>query len=249
MMLKVFQNIRFWSITALICLTLVWSFPAQADLKIDPQLEQQVLEIIRQNPQVLIESVQGYQQEQKQKIQKQRQSFLQDLRSNPQSIISDSPTIGSKQFTTVLIEFSDFECPYCGEAQTTLKSLLEKYPNQFTLVYKHFPLFQIHEQALPAAKAAYAAQKQGKFWPYHDALFANQKKLGESLYLDIAKNLNLDLAQFQRDSNLADSAIQKDLQLARQLGLSGTPSFIINSPKVAGPVKLSDIEDILAVDK
>jgi protein-disulfide isomerase len=247
-----FKKINLLGILAsftLLCLSLLWSLPAQAEIKIDAKLEQQVLEIIRQNPQVLIESVQAYQREQQQQIQQQRQSFLQDLRSNPQSIIGYSPTTGSKQFTTVLIEFSDFECPYCAEAQATLKSLLAKYPNQFTLVYKNFPLFQIHEQALPAAKAAYAAQQQGKFWQYHDALFAKQEKLGEDLYLEIAKNLDLDLAKFKRDRNLADSAIQKDLQLARKLGLSGTPSFIINSPQVAGPVKLSEIENILAVEK
>ncbi|WP_353930024.1 thioredoxin domain-containing protein [Okeanomitos corallinicola TIOX110] len=248
-MLIIFKNLQIWVTISLICLFLSWSFPAQADIKIDPKLEQQVLEIIRQNPKAIIESVQVYQQEQQQKVQQKRQSFLQDLRRNPQAIIGDSPTTGAKQFQTVLLEFSDFECPYCAEAQKTLKSLLAKYPNQLTLVYKNFPLVQIHDQALPAAKAAYAAEQQGKFWQYHDALFANQEKLGESLYLDIAKNLNLDLEQFKRDRNLADTAIQKDIQLANTLGLSGTPSFIINGKNVSGLVKLSEIEGILTVDK
>lgn len=248
-MFKIIKNLQAWVTLSLICLTLSWSFPAQADIKVDPKLEQQVLQIIRQNPKAIIESVQAYQQEQQQQVRQKRQSFLQNFRRNPQAIIGDSPTIGSKQFKTVLLEFSDFECPYCAEAQKTLKSLLAKYPNQFTIVYKNFPLVQIHDQALPAAKAAYAAQQQGKFWQYHDALFANQEKLGESLYLDIAKNLNLDLDKFKRDSNLANTAIQTDIQLANTLGLSGTPSFIINSKNMSGPVKLSEIEGILAVDK
>ncbi|MBE9237705.1 thioredoxin domain-containing protein [Anabaena aphanizomenioides LEGE 00250] len=248
-MMKIFHNLRILAITSLLCLTLSWSFPAQANTKIDPQLEQQVLEIIRRNPKAIIESVQAYQEEQQQKVQQARQEFLQDFRTNIKGVIGDSPTTGSTQLKTVLIEFSDFECPYCAEANKTLKDLLAKYPNQFTLVYKHFPLVQIHDQALPAAKAAWAAYQQGKFWQYHDALFTNQKQLGESLYLDIAKNLNLDLAKFKRDRNLADKAIQQDLQMAYKLGLSGTPSFIINSQNVTGPIQLSEIESILAVEK
>jgi protein-disulfide isomerase len=244
-MIKIFHKLRILAITSLLFLTISWSLPAQADTKIDPKLEQQVLEIIRRNPKAIIESVQAYQEEQQQKVQQARQGFLQDLRTNTKGVIGDSPTTGSTQLKTVLIEFSDFECPYCAEANKTLKDLLAKYPNQFTLVYKHFPLVQIHDQALPAAKAAWAAYQQGKFWQYHDALFTNQKQLGESLYLNIAKNLNLDLAKFKRDRNLADKAIQQDLQMAYKLGLSGTPSFIINSQNLSGPVQLSEIESIL----
>ncbi|NET73125.1 MAG: thioredoxin domain-containing protein [Sphaerospermopsis sp. SIO1G2] len=247
-MFNILQNLRFWVITSLFCLTITWSFPIQANINIDSKLEQQVLEIIRQNPKAIIESVQIYQQEEEEKVKKQRQSFLDDFRRDPQRIIGNSPTSGAKQSKTVLLEFSDFECPYCGEAQKTLKNLLEKYGDKFTLVYKNFPLYQIHPQALPAAKAAYAAQKQGKFWEYHDALFTNQKKLSEGLYLEVAENLDLDLEQFQRDRNLADAAIQKDLELANKIGLSGTPSFIISGENIIGPVNLSEIENILAVE-
>ncbi|MEA5551503.1 DsbA family protein [Anabaena cylindrica UHCC 0172] len=244
-MLKIFQNLRIWSIISLLCLTLSWSLPAQADTKIDPKLEQQVLEIIRKNPEAIIDTVQAYQQEQQQKVQQVRQEFLQNLRTNTKGVIGDSPTTGSTQLNTVLLEFSDFECPYCAEAHKKLKELLLKYPNQFTLGYKNFPLVQIHEQALPSAKAAWAAYQQGKFWEYHDALFTQQKQLGETLYLDIAKNLKLDLAKFSSDRTLADKAIKQDLQMAYKLGLSGTPAFIINSKNVSGPVQLSEIESIL----
>lgn len=244
-MVKVFSFLRIYLICSVLCLSLICPLTAQAEPKIDPQLEQQVLQIIRKNPQAILESVQLYQQAQQQKLQQARQNFLNDLRSNTQAIIGDSPTKGSTQFKTVLIEFSDFECPYCAEAQTTLTNLLKKYPNKLTLVYKHFPLIQIHAQALPAAKASYAAYKQGKFWQYHDALFINQDKLGETLYLDIAKQLNLNLAKFKRDRNLADKAIKKDLQMADKLRLAGTPSFIINSKNFTGLVKLSEIELIV----
>ncbi len=96
-------------------------------------------------------------------------------------------------------------------------------------MYQNSLLIQIHDQALPAAKASWAAYQQGKFWPYHDAFFTNKQQLGETFYLDIAKNLNLDLAKFKLDVDLANKAIQKDLQLVYKLGLSNTPYFIINS--------------------
>ncbi|MBD2667099.1 DSBA oxidoreductase [Richelia sinica FACHB-800] len=245
-MLKIFQRLRTWIFLSLICLTLTWSFPAQADTKVNSQLEQQVLQILRQNPEVIIESIQTYQQQQQQKVQKSRQEFIQALQTNPKEIIGNSPTTGSTNLKTVLIEFSDFQCPYCAEAHKALKDLLAKYPNQFTLVYKHFPITQIHAEALPAAKAAWAAYQQGKFWEFHDALFTNQKQLGETLYLDTAKKLQLDLGKFNRDRNLATNAINTDLEIVNKLGLGGTPSFVITSPKFSGPIQLTDIEGVLA---
>jgi protein-disulfide isomerase len=249
-MFKIFTHFRNLVIFSFICLIFSWSLPVQADtkidLKIDPQLEQQVIEIIRKNPEIIIESVEAYQQQQQQKLQQSRQEFINNLQTNPKTIIGDSPTIGATQSKTVLIQFSDFECPYCAEAHKKLKDLLAKYPNKFTLVYKYFPLYQIHEQALPAATAAWAAFQQGKFWEYHDALFTNQKQLGETLYLDIAKRLKLNFTKFNNDRQLAIKPIQNDLLLAQKLGLGGTPSFIITSQNFSGPVKLTELEEILA---
>ncbi|WP_392480837.1 DsbA family protein [Nostoc sp. C110] len=239
------QYMRTWAAISLLCLVVTWSFPAQAASRIDPQLEQQVLQIIREHPQAIIESVQAYQQQQQQKLKQAQQTFLQDLKTNPQTVIGESPTTGSTKSKTVLIEFSDFQCPYCAEAHKTLKQLLVKYPDKVKLVYKNLPLISIHAEALPSATAAWAAYQQGKFWEYHDALFTNQKQLGETLYLDIAKKLNLDLGKFKRDLTLATPAITKDIQLAEKLGVSGTPFFIINSPSFSGVPQLADIENIL----
>ncbi|QHG17205.1 DsbA family protein [Nostoc sp. ATCC 53789] len=239
------EYMRTWAAISLLCFVVTWSFPAQAASRIDPQLEQQVLQIIREHPQAIIESVQAYQQQQQQKLKQAQQTFLQDLKTNPQTVIGESPTTGSTQSKTVLIEFSDFQCPYCAEAHKTLKQLLAKYPDKVKLVYKNLPLISIHAEALPSATAAWAAYQQGKFWEYHDALFTNQKQLGEALYLDIAKKLNLDLSKFKRDLTLATPAITKDIQLAEKLGVSGTPFFIINSPTFSGVPQLADIENIL----
>ncbi|MEH1941575.1 MAG: thioredoxin domain-containing protein [Nostoc sp.] len=241
-----FQYLRTCTAIGLLCLVVTWSFPAQAASRIDPQLEQQVLQIIREHPEAIIESVQTYQQQQQQKVKQAQQGFLQDLKTNPQTVIGESPTTGSTKSKTVLIEFSDFQCPYCAEAHKTLKQLLAKYPDKVKLVYKNLPLTAIHAEALPSATAAWAAHQQGKFWEYHDALFTNQKQLGEALYLNIAKNLNLDLGKFKRDRTLATPAISKDIQLAEKLAVSGTPFFVINSPSFSGVVQLAEIETILA---
>ncbi|MDZ8186721.1 MAG: DsbA family protein [Nostoc sp. ChiSLP02] len=246
---QLLQSLRTLATICMLCLLLTWSLPAQAATRIDPQLEQQVLQIIREHPEVIIESVQAYQQQQQQKLNQVRQEFLQDLKTNPQTVIGDSPTTGSTQSKFLLVEFSDFQCPYCAEAHKTLKQLLAKYQGKVRLVYKNLPLASIHAQALPAATAAWAAQQQGKFWEYHDALFTNQKQLGEALYLDIAKNLNLDLAKFKRDRTLATPAIKNDIQLAEKLAVAGTPFFIISSPTISQVVQLSEVESILAETK
>lgn len=230
----------------LVCLVLGWTLPATAATRINPQLQEKILQVIREHPEVVVESLQAYQQQEQQKVQQVRQVFLQDLKTNPQTVIGDSPTTGSTSAKTLLVEFSDFQCPYCAEAHKTLKELLAKNPDKFTLVYKHFPLTSVHPQAVPAAKAAWAAQQQGKFWEYQDALFSHQNQLGEEFYLETAKNLNLDLEKFEQDRRIADPAIGKDLQLALNLRLSGTPFFIMNSETYSGGVQLTDIEKVLA---
>ena len=223
-----------------------WSLPAQAANRITPQLEEEVLQIILNHPEVILESIQAYQQQQQQQQEQARQTFLQDIKNNPKALIGESPTNGAAESKIVLIEFSDFQCPYCAKADQTLKQFMAKHQNEVTLVYKHFPLTSIHPQALSAAKAAWAANQQGKFWQYNDALFTQQDKLGEELYLEIAQNLNLDLEQFNRDRNVADTAITQDMQLAEKLGVTGTPFFVMNEEIFSGAMQLSNMEKVLA---
>ncbi len=227
------------------CLALlVCSLPAQAATRISPQLEEQVLQIIREHPEVILESVQAYQQKQREQIQQARQAFVEQMKTNPKAVIGESPTTGSTDAKIVLVEFSDFQCPYCAAAHDTLKQFVAKHQDEVTLVYKHYPLTPIHPEAMSAAKAAWAAGQQGKFWEYHDALFSQQDKLGDTLYLEIARNLNLDLEKFERDRTLTTNAIAPDIQLAEKLGISGTPFFVMNGEIFSGAVQLSDIEEI-----
>jgi len=216
--------------------------------QINPGLEQQVLQIIRNNPEVIIESVQGYQQEQQQQKQASQQEILQQFKNNSQEKIGDSPTFGSTAQNIVLFEFSDFQCPFCAKVQENLREFMDKHQDRVTLVFKHLPLTRIHPQAIPAAKASWAAQQQGKFWEYHYALFEEQDKLGEELYLKIANNLELDIEKFNSDRNseAAISSIETDFQLAQKLGISGTPFFVMNGETFSGAVKLSQMEETLA---
>jgi len=243
---------KIWNSNALVllCLTLgSCSQPTQARDS-EPKngdFESKVLQVIRDNPQVILESVQKYQQQQRQKQQEVRQSFIQEMRTNPQSVIAKSPVTGSPAQKIVLLMFSDFQCPYCAAAHNTLKQFMTKHKGEVTLVYKHLPLSNIHPQALNAAKASWAAEQQGKFWEFHDALFANQDKLGEQLYVDTAKALKLDFAKFNKDrqSKAATDAIQKDVEMAENLGITGTPFLIMNGEVFSGAVGIGDLEAAL----
>jgi protein-disulfide isomerase len=170
------------------------------------------------------------------------------MKANPQSVIGDSPTTGATSGEIVLLEFSDFQCPFCARAKGTIKKFLEAHQDKVTLVFKHLPLSRIHPEAIPAAQAAWAAQQQGKFWQYHDALFAQQDRLGEELYLAIARDLNLNLEQFNQDreSEAAIAALEFDLKMASAIGVSGTPFFVMNGEALSGAVELSEFEKTLA---
>ncbi len=238
----------------IICLS-IWACNKTANAddqdaqKFTPELEQQVIAIIRKHPETIIESVRDYQDKQEQSLKDVRQEFVQTLKTNPQSIIGTSPHLGSENNKIFLVEFSDFQCPYCAKAQEVLKQFMGKHKDEVTFVYKHFPLTTIHAEAMPAAKAAWAAQQQGKFWGYHDLLFASQDKLGEDLYLEIAQKLKLDLNKFKSDRDQAETEINKDIALAKKIGIDGTPAIIMNDQYISGAVELSELEARLAAIK
>ena len=214
-------------------------------------LEEQVLQIIRDHPEVIVESVQKYETEQRQAKQQQQkqqqQSALQGLAAQPEVLIGASPTKGAQDQTKILLEFSDFECPFCAMSAPKVSQFVEEYSEQVTLVYKHFPLTNIHEQAQAAAQASWAAQQQDKFWEYHDALFAQQKDLGETLYIEIAEQLNLKMKRFNRDRNSPEAiaAIQADVALGKQIGIGGTPFFVLDGQVLDLPLNPAVMEKLL----
>lgn len=209
-------------------------------------LEEKVLQIIREHPEVIIESVKAY--EAKQRQAKQR-ATLQQLK--PQALLGESPTKGSNANKILLVKFSDFECSFCAKATQDVQQILAQHGDQVTFVYKHFPLTAIHQQAQSAAQAAWAAQQQGKFWEYHDSLFAQQDQLGEALYVDIAQQLGLKMKRFNRDRNSpeAAAAIQADLALGQKIGVNQTPFFILNGQVLQLPLDPNSIEKLLTAPK
>jgi protein-disulfide isomerase len=213
----------------------------------DPEFEAKVLEVIRKNPQVILESVQAYQQSQKKQQEEARRKVSEQLSAEPRLIIRGSPVTGATSQKIVMAEFSDFQCPFCSKAHATVKQFMAKHQDKVTLVYKHLPLVEIHAEAMPAALASWAASQQGKFWEYHDALFTKQAQLGEKLYLDLAKELSLNLEKFNQDrqSAAAKAAITKDIELAKSLGVNSTPTFFMNGVGFSGAVELSEMEEVL----
>jgi len=146
-----------------------------------------------------------------------------------------SPTVGARDAAVTIVEFFDFECPFCSSAVPTLEKILETYPGQVALVFKHNPL-PLHRQALSAHKAATAAAKEGRFWEMYKLLFGSQDKLDLDSLRRHAKDLALDLDSFARamDSKEIADAIQADQVLAGRLGIQGVPSFFVNGRFLAG---------------
>ncbi|OIP75797.1 MAG: disulfide bond formation protein DsbA [Oscillatoriales cyanobacterium CG2_30_44_21] len=213
----------------------------------DTQFESKVLEIIRKNPQVILDSVQSYQKSQAQQEEQLRDKVLSQIRQEPRLLLRNSPVIGSSSQKIIFAEFSDFECPFCARGYAVVKEFMEKNKQDVTLVFKHFPLAEIHAQAEPAAYASWAAMQQGKFWEYHNVLFEQQNRLGEDFYLEIANTLKLDIAKFNRDrqSEAAKEAVKKDFELGKSLGVRGTPSFVMNGVFLSGVPNLSDLENLV----
>ena len=162
-----------------------------------------------------------------------------------EALIADSSTKGPLDAEVVLLKFSDFECPYCAVAAGEMKEFTQGHEDDVLYVYKQFPLVSIHDEAMPAAKAAWAAGQQEQFWIYHDGLFAFQDKLGEDYYVELAEQIGLDMDAFERDRNSseAQAAIDKDIKLAESLGLRGTPSFVMNDLLIPGGAPLALFEE------
>jgi len=155
----------------------------------------------------------------------------------PRTVVSkaDRPTKGPATAPVEMIEFSDFQCPFCERAFPTVAKILSEYGDKIHLVYRHFPL-NGHPQARPAAEAAQCAAEQGKFWEYHDRLFGDQTKLGDADLKKTAGELGMNAAQFDAcvDSHKYKDEIDADLSAGMEVGVNGTPTFFINGRELTG---------------
>ena len=146
------------------------------------------------------------------------------------AVESNGPSLGPAEAAVTIVEFSDFQCPFCQRAIPVLKELRERYPNDVRVVYRHFPLDSIHPRARPAAEASLCAHDQGKFWPYHEKLFENSAALADDDFRRYATELEIDADRFERC--LAErphrETVETDLAAGSTAGVNGTPAFFVN---------------------
>lgn len=163
--------------------------------------------------------------------------------------IAGAPVRGPADARITLVEFSDFECPYCSLATAEVKTVLQAYPKDIRLVYKQFPL-DMHPHARLGAMASLAALNQDKFWPMHDKLFSNFRKLTRENILAWAKELGLDLPKFTADldSPKLKTVVDKDLHDGEQAGVNGTPAFFINGKHYNGPFTMAELKPIFEAE-
>jgi protein-disulfide isomerase len=195
------------------------------------------------------------------KIEAQKALYLKSLRSDarietylkaPQLFRAEVPVAGApfhgpKYAPVTIVKFEDYQCPFCKQVQPMFRELLSRYKGKIKLVHKDLPLDSIHPQARQAAEAARCADEQGKFWSYHDALYANSPNADKESLTRYAKEMGLDINAFGRclDSGKFKAVVQRDLMDGALLGVTGTPTLFINGREISGNQPLEVFERIL----
>ena len=156
-----------------------------------------------------------------------------------------SPVKGATSPVVTIVEFSDFECPFCKQAQSVLRQIVESYGREVRLVSKHLPL-EGHRNSLPAARAAYCAGEQDRFWQFHDAVFT-AGNLSPPVFEQIASELGLGLPKFQQcvASERSRAAVIKDIEAARLLRIESTPSFVVNGKVIKGALSFAEFQRVI----
>jgi protein-disulfide isomerase len=191
------------------------------------------------------------------KIQQLRQDYIKGLRSQTKvAVLLSPPKVhvgydpkrlrGNPKAPVMIVEFSDYQCPYCHQVEPTVKDVLAKYGDKVSLAYRDLPLRQIHPQAQIAAEASRCAEEQGKFWEYHDQLFASSALDHDSL-VKYARDLKLDDKQFDSclTSDKYKSDIDQDQREGMGAGITGTPAFFINGVALSGAQGLNAFASVI----
>jgi protein-disulfide isomerase len=150
-----------------------------------------------------------------------------------------APSFGPENASVTIVEFSDFQCPFCSRAATATQEIKKKYGDKVRVVFRQFPL-SFHKQAHLAAQASLAAHAQGKFWEFHDKLFADQSKLERPALEATAKGLGLDMAAFKKalDDNTFGATVDADMKLGEEVMVDGTPTLFLNGKRVTDPTNI-----------
>lgn len=192
------------------------------------------------------------------KILQAMEQYLSQLKANakiqitlspPRVQVADDPKRrrGNVNAAVSIVEFSDYHCPFCKQAETVVAEVLAKYDGQVRIVYRDFPLDNLHPHARAAAEAASCAGDQGKFWQYHDALFTNAPKASADDLKGYALMIGLDATQFDRclKEDTHRDLVQRDVEEATKLGITGTPAFFINGRFVNGAQPIEKFVQII----
>jgi protein-disulfide isomerase len=175
---------------------------------------------------------------------KQHEKANQPLDTAAQAKIAsgDAPAFGPADAKVTLVEFSDFECPYCSRAATVTSQLKEKYGTKVRFVFRQFPL-PFHQSAQGAAEAALAAHAQGKFWEFHDKVFQNQKSLDRASLEGYAKAVGLDMGKFKAalDSAQTKERVKADMAIGNEVAVQGTPTLFLNGKRVENPTDFAEL--------
>ena len=157
-----------------------------------------------------------------------------------------SPSRGNPDAQIALVEFSDFQCPFCGRVTPTLDQIEREYGDRVRIVFKHLPL-RMHSKAPAAHAAAEAAHRQGKFWEMHDLIFANQREMSEEKYVEYAEEIGIDVDRFKHDVAAADvtGKVNADAEEAQKLGVTGTPGFFVNGRFLSGAQPFSAFKTMI----
>jgi protein-disulfide isomerase len=148
--------------------------------------------------------------------------------------VGETPVRGPKNAKVTIVEFSDFQCPFCAQSVPLIKQVMDAYPNDVNFVYKQFPLTSIHPMAMGAAKANIAAGKQGKYWEMHDLLFENSRALTPDNLKSYAEKLGLDVARFEKDMSSPEvqAQVDKEMKEAADAEVRGTPTFFVDGKRL-----------------
>ena len=198
---------------------------------------------------------------QNQKLVTRRQELLKSLRSQAKVVVNlkpppvlrvevtvaGAPFKGPAKAPVTIVEFSDFHCPFCRRVLPTLAQLESQYGDKIKLVFRDFPIENLHPGATKAHEAARCANEQGKFWLYHDKLFASSPSSSPEVFKGLAKEVGLDVTGFETcfDSGKYQAAVKKDIDDGNRLGVTGTPAFFINGRLVSGAQPLEAFARII----
>jgi protein-disulfide isomerase len=170
---------------------------------------------------------------------------------NMKELVDDDPWFGNPDAKVVIVEFSDFQCPFCARATPTVKQIEETYGDEILFVYRDFPIHSIHPQAQKAGEAAQCAFEQDLFWDYHDLLFEKQQEwsaaIGVAKFKEYAATLNLDTEEFNNclDTDKYAMEVGDDLNAGQEVGVTGTPTFFINGRKLVGAQPFTSFQNII----